>query len=135
MVALFGLSAAIFTGLYTVLFAPDIQKLLLFLAIFPAGISLFGILFVSRYPTDPPPVTNSETPQEEDFSRGSRISEKIPLISIQPEATPEVTPLRLFININFWVMVPTFLVATGLGLMTIANIGSIVLSLGLPDGT
>jgi hypothetical protein len=128
--ALLGGSAAIFTGIFKVGFNSDVDEFLLFLGAFTCALCIFSAIFIFRKPRE-----KKRTPEEESLINSS--PEDTPdgddHLSQLQKSLPVLNPLRLLLDLNFWILTLTFTVATGVGLMVVANIGMLILSLGKPE--
>lgn len=142
LVSLFGLSAAIFTEVYTWIFQESVEPFILFFAICLPLLGFLGVIFLYPPPATPVAVIDYDE-VEEGSGANFAINEttaleetakkfKCPLTATG--AVQEMNVLQSFLTWDFWILVSLFFLLTGVGLMMFNNLGNMVLSAGGEDG-
>jgi hypothetical protein len=127
--ALFGLTAFIFSQINLFFFGGDTYHFLLFLA-FTTGIFMFiGSLFLVRFPQEESHVEIASSNEENTSTSSTSLSneERIPLLYRREES--DIRGRELFQNIDAMLLSLTLLLIGGIGLMYMNNVGAIVKSL------
>jgi len=123
----FGLSSAMFTGIYSLFFSDmsSVAPFILFMAISVASVALLGglMLKLQHY---------QELPPEERILN----EEKSPLLPTPREQTNamNLTPFQMMKQADFWLLFVCLTFGSGAGMMVINNIGSIRLTFGGDSG-
>ncbi|PKC74719.1 MFS general substrate transporter [Rhizophagus irregularis] len=133
--ALFGLTAFIFSQINSLFFRGDTYHFLLFTAITTGVFIFIGSIFLVRVPQEE---SHEEiiSPSEENSSTSSASlnnEERTPLLSRHEES--DVRGRELFQNIDAMILGLTLLLIGGVGLMYMNNVGAIVKSLYLSTST
>lgn len=147
LVALFGLSAAIFTQIYSWVFQQNVETFILFFVFFLPALTILGVVFLA-----PPRLADANQQKEEDEDGPLLADKKLPQDALDAGTFPdseepieptiaapshciqETTVLQALQTIDFWVLFGIFLTGTGVGLVLFNNLGNMVLSAGGEDG-
>lgn len=143
LVSLFGLSAAIFTQVYTWIFQENVEPFILFFAICLPLLGFLGVIFL--YPPPPRPVAVVDYDEVKDGDEDlvniqksesalEETAEKFKCALTPSGAVQEMNVLQSFVTWDFWILVSLFFLLTGVGLMMFNNLGNMVLSAGGEDG-
>lgn len=145
LVALFGLSAAIFTQIYSWVFQQDVETFILFFVFFLPSLTILGVVFLAPPRKEPvgsdedAPLLIGEKRLEDEKDVGSLSASSVeetvePALATTSHCIQETTVLQALQTIDFWVLFGIFLTGTGVGLVLFNNLGNMVLSAGGQDG-
>jgi hypothetical protein len=140
LLALYGISSAIFSATYTYILHQNLQMFLLFCAIATGSIPLLGVVFMNVVP---PP----DEKKKVIFGSIQTEDEEVPDIPVMEEivAAPteskkrddgfaDLNPIQTLLTLDFAIYMVMFLFAVGTGQMIINNLGSVVIAYGGKDG-
>jgi MFS family permease len=148
LVALFGLSAAIFTQIYDLFFKPQVLHFLLFLSIALGGLTVICTPALG-FTTE----TKNRLQQQKDDeaikrAKGKEVpinyapveelegqTETKPLVALKIARGTDLNPLQAALKLDFWLLVIIASIGIGTAQEVVTNLGSIVISLGEKDGT
>lgn len=125
LASLFGLSSALFAQLYKYVFAPNMFRFFMILAIVLGVISVLGALTMNVLPSKENPDESPLLPEPE---RPSNSFYSLFWI-IALDLIRQYNPLQLFITLDFYAFFVAFICGVGSGLVVVNNIGATWLSL------
>jgi MFS family permease len=138
LLGLFGISAAIYSAIFTYAFKKDISSYLWFASGTTLVVPLAGVIFLNNIPKEPTRY-DVTTPTENlaiDLVTTPEATPQEPVIA-QPEPVTQtdVNPLETLRSLDFWLAFVSLFTGIGTGLVIINNLGNITISYGGIDGS